>query len=150
MCIHHRKNVSIYGWKPYFIKVSSYFFIPSSVDTNHNELSGAVAIDKYSGEVVAVGTEAKEMLGRTPENLNAIRPLKDGVISTYTDVTSEYYLVDTPAKEMKEGYPLSSILINKKVNKYDVYLTETEKKIGQADDNGFINFIQNNSLVYQE
>jgi len=68
--------------------------------------------------------------------------IKDGEISTYTDVTSEYYLVDTPAKEMKEGYPLSSILINKKANKYDIYLTEEDKKIGQADDSGFINFIE--------
>lgn len=43
-----------------------------------------VAIDKYTGQVVAVGTEAKEMLGRTPENLNAIRTLKDGVIADFT------------------------------------------------------------------
>lgn len=43
-----------------------------------------VAMDKYSGNVVAVGTEAKEMLGRTPENLSAIRPLKDGVIADFT------------------------------------------------------------------
>ena len=40
-----------------------------------------VAIDKYTGQVVAVGLEAKEMLGRTPENLDAIRTLKDGVIA---------------------------------------------------------------------
>lgn len=43
-----------------------------------------VAIDKYTGRVVAVGIEAKEMLGRTPENLEAIRPLKDGVIADFT------------------------------------------------------------------
>lgn len=43
-----------------------------------------VAVDKYSGQVVAVGMEAKEMLGRTPENLDAIRPLKDGVIADFT------------------------------------------------------------------
>ena len=68
--------------------------------------------------------------------------IKDGKISTYTDVTSEYYLVDTPAKDMREGYPLSSILVNKKVNKYDIYLTDEDKKIGQADDSGFIEFIE--------
>lgn len=68
--------------------------------------------------------------------------IKDGKISTYTGVTDEYYLVDKPAKEMKEGYPLSSILINKKTNKYDIYLTEADKKIGQADDSGFIDFIE--------
>ena len=43
-----------------------------------------VAIDRYTGQVVAVGTEAKEMLGRTPENLDAVRPLKDGVIANFT------------------------------------------------------------------
>lgn len=43
-----------------------------------------VAIDKYTEQVVAVGLEAKEMLGRTPENLDAIRPLKDGVIADFT------------------------------------------------------------------
>ena len=40
-----------------------------------------VAINKVSGDVEAVGREAKEMLGRTPGNIVAIRPLKDGVIA---------------------------------------------------------------------
>ena len=43
-----------------------------------------VAIDKYSGDVLAVGQEARRMLGRTPGNIVATRPLKDGVISDYT------------------------------------------------------------------
>ena len=68
--------------------------------------------------------------------------INNGNIATYTDVTDEYYLVDKPTKERREGYPLSSILINKKANKYDIYLTEEDKKIGQADDSGFINFIE--------
>ena len=67
--------------------------------------------------------------------------IKDGKVFTYTDVTSEYYLVDTPVKDMREGYPLSSILVNKRTNKYDIYLTDEDKKIGQADDGGFIDFI---------
>ncbi len=54
-----------------------------------------VALDRYSGQVVAVGTEAKEMLGRTPENLDAIRPLKDGVIADFTATGMMLkYLVD--------------------------------------------------------
>lgn len=40
-----------------------------------------VAIEKKSGVVIATGFEAKEMLGRTPETINVIRPLKDGVIA---------------------------------------------------------------------
>jgi len=42
-----------------------------------------VAIDNTSHEVVAVGTEAKRMLGRTPEGIQAIRPMKDGVIANF-------------------------------------------------------------------
>src|ERR1043165_798650 len=42
-----------------------------------------VAINKVSGEVVAVGREAKEMLGRTPGNVVAIKPMKDGVIADF-------------------------------------------------------------------
>lgn len=68
--------------------------------------------------------------------------IRDGEVFTYEGVTDEYYLVNTPAEKMREGYPLSSILINKKVNKYDVYLTEEDKKIGEADDSGFIDFIE--------
>lgn len=43
-----------------------------------------VAIDKISGDVLAVGKEARRMLGRTPGNIIATRPLRDGVISNYT------------------------------------------------------------------
>ena len=40
-----------------------------------------VAIDKYEGKVLAVGNAANEMIGRTPENIVAVRPMKDGVIA---------------------------------------------------------------------
>ena len=43
-----------------------------------------VAVDNNTNEVLAVGTEARRMLGRTPGNIVATRPLKDGVISDYT------------------------------------------------------------------
>ena len=43
-----------------------------------------VAVDKNSGEVLAVGQEARRMLGRTPGSIVATRPLRDGVISDYT------------------------------------------------------------------
>src|SRR5439155_24632520 len=42
-----------------------------------------VAVDKSSGRVLAVGSEAKLMLGRTPDEISAIRPLKDGVIADF-------------------------------------------------------------------
>ena len=45
-----------------------------------------VARDRHTGLILAVGSEAKEMVGKTPNNIIAIRPLRDGVISEY-DVT---------------------------------------------------------------
>jgi rod shape-determining protein MreB len=47
-----------------------------------------VAIDQATGDVHAVGLEAKRMLGRTPGTISAIRPLKDGVIADF-DVTEQ-------------------------------------------------------------
>ena len=43
-----------------------------------------VAIDKYEGKVLAVGNAANEMIGRTPENIVAVRPMKDGVELLHT------------------------------------------------------------------
>ena len=45
-----------------------------------------VAINTLTKEVLAVGNEAKEMIGRTPGNIVAIRPMKDGVIADF-DIT---------------------------------------------------------------
>ncbi len=53
-----------------------------------------VALNKATGEVEAVGREAKEMLGRTPGNIVAIRPLKDGVIADFkvTEKMLNYFI----------------------------------------------------------
>lgn len=45
-----------------------------------------VAINKYNNDILAIGEEARKMIGRTPGNIVAVRPLRDGVISDY-DVT---------------------------------------------------------------
>ena len=53
-----------------------------------------VAIDKLNNKVLAVGEEARRMVGRTPNNIVAIRPLRDGVISDYetTEKMIKYFL----------------------------------------------------------
>ena len=43
-----------------------------------------IAIDTKTGNIIATGFEAKEMVGRTPKEINAIKPLKDGVIADFT------------------------------------------------------------------
>lgn len=45
-----------------------------------------VAVDRYTGKIVAVGSEANQMIGRTPDNIIAVRPMKDGVIADF-DIT---------------------------------------------------------------
>jgi rod shape-determining protein MreB len=54
----------------------------------------AVALDDRTGEVQAVGKEAKEMLGRTPANIRVVRPLKDGVIADFkvTEKMLSYFI----------------------------------------------------------
>ena len=54
-----------------------------------------VAIDKKTREPLSIGAEAKEMVGRTPANVIAIRPLRDGVISEFeiTQAMLEYFIV---------------------------------------------------------
>src|SRR4051812_32803676 len=47
-----------------------------------------VAVNEKTGRVVAVGNHAKEMLGRTPSHITAVKPLVDGVISDF-EVTEE-------------------------------------------------------------
>lgn len=47
-----------------------------------------IAYDKDREEIVAIGTEARKMLGRTPDNIVAVRPLRDGVISNF-DLTAQ-------------------------------------------------------------
>ncbi|QVQ51929.1 rod shape-determining protein [Spiractinospora alimapuensis] len=42
-----------------------------------------VALNTVTGKIVAVGIEAKQMIGRTPDNITAVRPLKDGVIADF-------------------------------------------------------------------
>ncbi len=53
-----------------------------------------VAISKEDGKVLAVGIEAKEMIGRTPDTIVAERPLKDGVIANYrtTEAMLRYFI----------------------------------------------------------
>ena len=43
-----------------------------------------ISVDAKTGNVIATGFEAKEMVGRTPKEINAIKPLKDGVIADFT------------------------------------------------------------------
>ena len=53
-----------------------------------------VAVSEYNNKILAVGAEAKEMIGKTPDGIRAYRPMKDGVIADYrvTEAMLRYYI----------------------------------------------------------
>jgi len=61
-----------------------------------------VVVNKVTGRVEAVGAEAKEMLGRTPGNIEAIRPMKDGVIADFevTERMLDYLIKKAHGRKM--------------------------------------------------
>jgi rod shape-determining protein MreB len=69
-----------------------------------------IAIRRTDNEVIGVGHEAKAMLGRTPENIQALRPLKDGVIADF-DVTERMlqYFIER-ARQISSGRKRSWVL----------------------------------------
>jgi rod shape-determining protein MreB len=61
-----------------------------------------VAIEKGTGRIMAIGLEAKRMLGRTPEAIEAVRPLKDGVIADVdiTEMMLRHFLKEVTARRV--------------------------------------------------
>ena len=71
-----------------------------------------VAIDKVSKKILAIGAEAKRMVGRTPANIVAVRPLKDGVISDF-EVTERmlHYFIRSVHDRFGMGIPRPRVVI---------------------------------------
>ena len=81
-----------------------------------------VAFDRDSNKIKAIGSEAREMLGRTPGNIVAVRPLRQGVISDYT-VTEKMmrYFIRKAVGRHNLRKPIISVCVPSGV-------TEVEKK----------------------
>lgn len=65
---------------------------------------------------------------------------------TYTWSKEDFYIVDKPSNKIRSGYPLDSISINKKLNKYFVDITTGDKQKLQEDEKDVIEFIYNNII----
>ena len=85
-----------------------------------------VAMDKYNGKVLAVGSEANEMIGRTPENIVAVRPMKDGVIADF-DITQSMIRAFIKQASIK------SILKPKVIVCIPSGITEVERRAAERD-----------------
>ena len=81
-----------------------------------------VAFDRDTNQIKAIGEEARQMLGRTPGNITAIRPLRQGVISDYT-VTEKMlkYFIQKAVGRQRFRKPMISICVPSQV-------TEVERK----------------------
>lgn len=67
--------------------------------------------------------------------------INNGKEFTYTWSKEDFYIVDKPSSKIDIGYPLNTISINKKINKYFTDLTEEDKKQIQEDESNVIEFI---------
>lgn len=70
--------------------------------------------------------------------------INNGKENTYTWSKEDFYIVDKPSDKIKPGYPLNTISINKKLNKYFTDITEEEKEELQEDESDVIEFISRN------
>ncbi|MFD1864582.1 rod-share determining protein MreBH [Planococcus sp. FY231025] len=71
-----------------------------------------VALDTKSGRVIAIGEDAKAMIGKTPGSIRVVRPLKDGVIADF-DVTTELLkiVMQKAAKQMGTSFRKPNVMI---------------------------------------
>ena len=101
-----------------------------------------VAIDTQTNKILAVGSEAYRMVGRTPSNIRAIRPLKNGVISDF-DVTEEMLAYFIGKLSVKGFMSKPNIMICAPTN-----ITEIERKaiIQAAEQSVVARFIWSTSL----
>ena len=91
-----------------------------------------IAIRRTDNEVIGVGHEAKAMLGRTPENIQALRPLKDGVIADF-DVTERMlqYFIER-ARQISSGRKRAWVLDRPRVIVgVPSGITQVEKRAGR-------------------
>src|SRR5512144_139704 len=84
-----------------------------------------VALDRNSKKVLAVGHEAKEMLGRTPADIVAVKPMKDGVIADFdvTEVMLKYFI--------KQAHSRNHLLSPRIVIGIPAEITQVEKRAVQ-------------------
>ncbi len=102
-----------------------------------------VAIDKRTRQPLAIGAEAREMVGRTPANVIAIRPLRDGVISEFeiTQAMLEYFIgkaheqsiVPVPRPRVIIGIPCGVTEVEKRAV-YDAAMSAGAREVGLIEE----------------
>ena len=106
---------------------------------NGKRLTDEEMIDYYTNLAKEYGTDGKLNI----KWILGMALIKDGVIYTTEHINDGNYFSSIPAKDRKEGYPLSSVQVNAKLNKYSIYVTAEEKEFLNDNDEDLIDFIDN-------
>ena len=106
---------------------------------NGKRLNDDEMIEHYINLVKEYGTDGK----LTCRWVYGMAVINNDIESTYTWSKEDFYMVDTQSDKINPGYPLNSISINKKLNKYFTEITEEEKAILQEDESDVVEFIAN-------
>lgn len=108
---------------------------------NGKRLTDEEMIKHYTNLVKKYGENGK----LTAKWIYGMALIKDGKEFTYTWEKGDFYLIDSPSDKIKEGYPLNSISVNKKLNKYFTDITEEDELLIQEDESDVIEFIVKNT-----
>ena len=104
---------------------------------NGKRLSDEEMIEYYSNLANTYGENGK----LTCRWVYGIATINNDKESTYTWSKEDFYIVDKPSDKINPGYPLNTISINKKLNKYFTDLTEEDKKRLKEDESDVIEFL---------
>ena len=110
---------------------------------NGKRLNDEEMIEHYINLVKIYGTGGK----LTCRWVYGMAVINNGKESTYTWSKEDFYMVDKPSNKINPGYPLNTISINKKLNKYFTDITEEDKAIIQEDESDVVEFIASSLKV---
>lgn len=107
---------------------------------NGKRLNDEEMIQYYSNLAHTYGEEGK----LTCRWVYGIAVINEDIESTYTWSKDDFYIVDKPSNKIDQDYPLNSISVNKKLNKYFTDITEEDKKQIKEDESDVIEFLSKN------
>ena len=107
---------------------------------NGKRLSDDEMIEYYSSLAHEYGKEGK----LTCRWVYGIAVINNGIESTYTWNKEDFYIVDCPSNNINPGYPLNTISVNKKLNKYFTDLTNEDKLELKEDESDVVEFLCKN------
>ena len=106
---------------------------------NGKRLTDDEMIEHYTNLVRTYGSDGKI----TCRYVYGIAVINNGKESTYTWSKEDFYMVDKPSDKMNTGYPLNTLSVNKKLNKYFTDMTEEDKEKTKESEDDVIEFIVN-------